>query len=178
MPPGEMASHLWRAGVLAALLLTSVDALRAPARVGVPHMVASLQEDVDAGIASRGDSERALLQPATPLLAVKQRRAASGGGGFGGGGASKVASKKKKPGKSKGGASKRPLSTLATEMKKSGVVRIDGALSAQTVESLREFVDSEREAATAAVEAGRCDKESRFADLVLLANRCDLLMPL
>ena len=63
-------------------------------------------------------------------------------------------------------------------MKKSGVVRIDGALSAQTVESLRNFVDSERQEATAAVEAGLCDKESRFADLVLLAKRCDLLMPL
>ena len=76
------------------------------------------------------------------------------------------------------GSRARPLSALATELKASGVVRIDGALSPALVEELREFVDAERVQATADVKAGRCDQKARFADLVLLDKRCDLLLPL
>lgn len=119
--------------------------------------------------------ERSFLQPGTALVALEQKRAANPIG-FGAKAAAAQVKKKRKT-RTKGSRA-RPLSALATELKASGVVRIDGALSPALVEELREFVDAERVQATADVKAGRCDQKARFADLVLLDKRCDLLLPL
>jgi len=70
------------------------------------------------------------------------------------------------------------MSTLALELKSAGVVRIDGGLTAETADALREFVDTERVSARAEVDAGTRPLDSRFADLVLIDKRCDLLLPL
>ena len=132
-----------------------------------------------------------MLPPGTPLLAVAQSRAPSVSGGFGA--AAKPAkvnvaskAKKKSATKSKAAAKalkskalkSKPRSALAQELRKEGVVRIDGALSATEVAALREFVDSERADSERAVAAGEVPHEARFAGLVLLENRCDLLMPM
>ena len=126
-----------------------------------------------------------MLQVGTPLVAIKQKRApASAPVGFGGDAPTKQISKKsrgKAGGKAKSrkaSAPARRLSSLAVELKKSGVVRIDGALSPETVTALRVFVDETRVTALADVEAGRCASSDRFANLVLLDKRCDLLLPL
>ena len=104
--------------------------------------------------------------------------------GFGGGGAKAPAKKKKgakkgaakKPAKASAAASRQ--SVLGRELKASGVVRIDGALSPETADALREFVDAERQICSAEVAAGKRAQTTRFANLVLLENRCDLLLPL
>ncbi|EOD05302.1 hypothetical protein EMIHUDRAFT_198946 [Emiliania huxleyi CCMP1516] len=134
-----------------------------------------LEAERNKATARRGVMERSFLQPGTALVALEQKRAANPIG-FGAKAAAAQVKKKKKT-RTKGSRA-RPLSALATELKASGVVRIDGALSPALVEELREFVDAERVQATADVKAGRCDQKARFADLVLLDKRCDLLLPL
>ena len=128
-----------------------------------------------------------MLQVGTPLLAVEQKRAPAIDVPIGFGSttvSSKLMSKKSKGkagGKAKSlraSAPARRLSSLAVELKKSGVVRIDGALSPETVTAMRDFVDAERVTALADVAAGRCRSSDRFANLVLLDKRCDLLLPL
>ena len=159
-----------------------------------PQMQISLQEDRDRAVVARGKLERSCLQEGTALEPTEQRGAINpdAGAGFGGGGggaAAASASKKKAGGKKKAAGKKAPAkktksglpsfkSAMAAEMKKNGVVRIDGALSPETVEKLREFVDAERVRCTEGVAKGHVAKEERFADLVLLDKRCDLLMPL
>jgi hypothetical protein len=145
-----------------------------------------LQRDLDAAVQQRAEKEGAILQEGTALVALKQKGAvtSSTAAGFGGAAKASAGSKggKKKKGKSavsaKLGTSSSRGSVLARELRKSGVVRIDGVLSEATADALREFVDAEREAASAEVAAGGRKLESRFADLVLLENRCDLLLPL
>jgi len=144
-----------------------------------------LQRDLDAAVAKRAGRERECLQDGTALVALKQKGGSLGtpAAGFGG------AAPKKPP--TKGSAAKkkkkkavdttkqlRQSSILAKELKASGVVRIDGVLSPETADALREFVDAERAAASADFKAGTRELESRFAGLVLLENRCDLLLPL
>jgi len=144
----------------------------------------SLRDDADIAIAKRGAMERSLLQDGTSLIALKQKHAVSTSGGFSAKNAKKstvAVGKKKKKVANKNkvkGKVKRRLSTLAAELERSGVVRIDGALSEDTTTALREFCDAERRVAEADVASSKCDSSARFADLVLLENRCDLLMPL
>ena len=147
----------------------------------------SLRDDADIAIVARGVAERSMLQPGTPLIALKQKRAASTSGGFGAKKAAAAVSKVKANAKGKGnGKAKaqgktvkvKKQSVLAAELERSGVVRIDGALSPETAVALRDFCDDERRTAEADVAANKCERTSRFADLVLLENRCDLLMPL
>lgn len=153
-----------------------------------------LRAEADSAVAARGTHEHALLQPGEPLVATKQRRGGASAGGFGAqggkdargakdgsGGKSGKAGKAGKAGASAGAVRGRPrsASTLFDEMQRNGVVRIDGALRPDTVTQLRAAVDSERARAEAEVEdGGAFDRTDRFADLVLLENRCDLLMPL
>lgn len=122
-----------------------------------------LQEDLDSVIAKLGRQEQSYLQVGTPLKAPVQK---GGGSGFGGAG----------QGRNKGSI-RDDINALARELKRTGVVRIDGVLSDTCADALRECVDEERVRATAEVEAG-VDATTRFADLVLLNKRCDLLMPL
>jgi len=149
--------------------------------VSVLMQAGGLQADQDRAVAERAAKELAILQPGEPLLAVEQRRAVSSAGGFGGASSSKApaskAKKKKKPA-SKGRPPQRARSSLAQELRKEGVVRIDGALTPAETALLRDFVDSERAEATRAVAAGEVAHDARFAGLVLLENRCDLLLPL
>lgn len=141
-------------------------------------MQVSLRDDADTAVIKRGAIERSLLQPGEPLVAVKQKRAVSTAGGFGA--SKKTAPKAKKKGgkQSKAPPKVQSRSVLAQELETNGVVRIDGALSKETVAALRDFCDSERLAAEEDVASGKYERTSRFADLVLLENRCDLLMPL
>lgn len=162
-----------------------------PRAVGVAMAAAPteslLQRDLDEAVAVRAEKEQSLLQEGTALEAIEQKGAISSStaSGFGGGGApAKTPSKKKARGKA-GASKKKPPpgggtrgSVLARELRKSGVVRVNGALSEEAADRLREFVDAERASMTAEVESGARPLESRFAGLVLLKNRCDLLLPL
>ena len=173
-----------RGCVLAALAL----ALRAPLRSPLVSMsqVASgrsqLQLDQDRAVAARAEKERSLLQEGTALEVLVQKGGRTdSGAGFGA--AKATGGVKKAKGKPKAKAkpvAKRepPRSVLGKELLKSGVVRISGALSPATADALREFVDAERERATSDVAAGLRTQDERFANLVLVSNRCDLLLPL
>ena len=142
-----------------------------------------LQADLDRAVETRAAKEGALLQPGAELVAIKQKGARSSATGSGFSGGAKAAPAKKKKGakgatKKVAAAAKTTGSALAKELRKSGVVRIDGGLKPETADTLREFVDAERQRCSAEVEAGTRKSEARFANLVLLSNRCDLLLPL
>ena len=167
------------------ILATLALALRAPLRsppVTMGQVAAErsqLQLDQDRAVAARAEKERSLLQEGTALEALVQKGGrANSGAGFGAakatGGVKKAKAKAKAKAKP---VAKRepPRSVLGKELQKSGVVRINGALSPATADALREFVDAERERATAEVEAGLRTQADRFANLVLVSNRCDLL---
>jgi len=169
-----------RSVVVTALLFATAEGMMAnvPAKTAFSS---NLRADADVATAKRGATERSLLQPGTPLLAIKQKRAVASSGGFGGMGAAKKpakkGAKKSKPAKSAAKAPK-ARSALAQELEREGVVRIDNVLSKETAELMRNFVDSERTTAMEDIAAGKYDQASRFADLVLLDKRCDLLLPL
>jgi hypothetical protein len=148
---------------------------RSPAPLGA-LVNDALRRDRDSAIIGRGNKERGCLQVGKALLAVKQR------GGMGGGGLAPAPGAKAKP-KGKAKAAKksrgaRKQSALAASMAAQGVVRIDGALTPQTAEALRHFVDAEKRRAEQEVADGTHDFDSRFADLVLVSNRSDFLLPL
>eukprot|EP00965_Chrysotila_dentata_P216466 6189394-Pleurochrysis_carterae.AAC.4 len=105
---------------------------------------------------SKTATEASFLPRGEALKAVKQRGgSANTASGFG------ASSKPSKAAKSK--QSKRPPSALAKEMQRAGVVRIDGVLSAESVDKLRQFVDEERAIAEAevAVRAQPCHTERK-----------------
>ena len=142
----------------------------------------ALRRDQDRAVAARGVKERECLQKGVNLVAVQQRAVPKGRGGMG---AAKIPPSKKKGNaktKAKATKAKSPASTrqsvLAKEMSTHGVIRIDSALSEETADALRQFVDEELSRAEQEVEAGTHDADSRFADLVLVSKRCDLLLPL
>ena len=89
-----------------------------------------------------------------------------------------AAAKKKKKSKGRGGAKPPSLKALsALALSQEGVVRLNGVLAASTAASLRAEILERRAAAFAAVEGGE-DWRLYFADVLLKADRCDLLMPL
>ena len=145
----------------------------------------ALRKDQDQAIIARGIKERACLQQGAALVSVKQRGGVSGGGmggGMGGGGMGGGASKAKAKAKAKA-TKKTPSavgarSALAKEMASNGVVRIDAALSPETADALRAFVDAEKLRAEEEVARGTHAFDTRFADLVLVSNRSDFLLPL
>ena len=82
---------------------------------------------------------------------VQKGGRADSGAGFGA-----AASKPRSGGKKKKAkAAAPPRSVLGKELSKSGVVRINGALSPGTADALRNFVDDERQRALSEVEARR-----------------------
>ena len=131
-------------------------------------------------LVERAKFEAALLARATPELVlaaptVAELIPAEDGA------TARVSGKKparKKKSKGKGGSkppSLKALSSLA--LSQEGVVRLNGVLAASTAESLRAEILERRAAAFAAVEGGE-DWRLYFADVLLKADRCDLLMPL
>eukprot|EP00310_Coccolithus_braarudii_P001358 CAMPEP_0183359104 /NCGR_PEP_ID=MMETSP0164_2-20130417/51216_1 /TAXON_ID=221442 /ORGANISM="Coccolithus pelagicus ssp braarudi, Strain PLY182g" /LENGTH=405 /DNA_ID=CAMNT_0025533147 /DNA_START=141 /DNA_END=1358 /DNA_ORIENTATION=+ len=175
--------------------MAAVTALRPAYRGRAPRMDLSaksmLQRDLDLAVAARARKERACLQEGAGLLALQQKGGREGSGsGFGGAGRAPAAatgkskaskSKTSKKGSKSAGAAKalkQHGSVLAKELINEGVVRIDGAITAATADALREFVDAERIRSTAEVSSGQRQFSDRFADLVLVENRCDLLLPL
>jgi len=139
-----------------------------------------LQKDLDSAVEARAEKERTILQPGEDLEALKQgkSRSAATGMGFSGAQGGKGAAKKKGGSKKAGAAKATHGSVLAKELDKTGVVRVNQALKPETADALREFVDAERRQCTADVEAGVVASEARFANLVLVSNRCDILLPL
>jgi hypothetical protein len=66
---------------------------------------------------------------------------------------------------------------ISRTLRQDGVVRLNGALSAQTAATLRADVLERRARALTAIEDGD-DWRQYFADVLLKSNRCDLLLPL
>ena len=124
----------------------------------------------EADLLARATPELALAAPTVAELIPAEDGATARVGG------KKPARKKKSKGK---GGSKPPslkaLSSLA--LSQEGVVRLDGVLEASTAASLRAEILERRAAAFAAVESGD-DWRLYFADVLLKADRCDLLLPL
>lgn len=176
-------------GVLLALLSGGTLAFRPTPRLVRSGRIAAaaptdaLRRDLDSAIISRGNREREVLQPGVDIVAVKQR---GGGGGMGLGGDKARSAPPKKKGKAskkkaagvKNLYAKSRQSALAKELDAQGVIRINSALSPETADALRDFVDAERLRAQQEVDDGLQDADSRFADLVLVSKRCDLLLPL
>ena len=138
-------------------------------------------------LVERAKFEAALLARATPELqalaapTVAELTPAEDGATArvsGKGAKSKPAAAKKKKSKGRGGAKPPSLKALsALALSQEGVVRLDGVLQASTAASLRAEILERRAAAFAAVESGE-DWRLYFADVLLKADRCDLLMPL
>ena len=138
-------------------------------------------------LVERAKFEAALLARATPELqalaapTVAELTPAEDGATArvsGKGAKSKPAAAKKKKSKGRGGAKPPSLKALsALALSQEGVVRLDGVLQASTAASLRAEILERRAAAFAAVEGGE-DWRLYFADVLLKADRCDLLMPL
>ena len=138
-------------------------------------------------LVERAKFEAALLARATPelqaLAAPTVAELSPAGDGAtarvsGKGAKSKPAAAKKKKSKGRGGAKPPSLKALsALALSQEGVVRLDGVLQASTAASLRAEILERRAAAFAAVEGGE-DWRLYFADVLLKADRCDLLMPL
>ena len=175
----RVSSRRPRGCILATLALALRVPLRSPP-VTMGQVAAErsqLQLDQDRAVAARAEKERSLLQEGTALEALVQKGGrANSGAGFGAAKATGGVKKAKAKAKAKPVAKREPpRSVLGKELQKSGVVRINGALSPATADALREFVDAERERATAEVEAGLRTQADRFANLVLVSNRCDLL---
>ena len=146
----------------------------------------ALRADQDLSLIRRGERERGLLQEGTalemPRRAAKAAKAGGARGGSAGGFGGAKAPKAKAAGKSKGkraavGGAARDAQELADELRREGVVRIDGGLTPATADALAAYVDALRATSAAEVAAG-ADASSRFADLVLVESRCDLLLPL
>ena len=144
--------------------------------------VSQLQLDQDRAIASRAEKERSLLrlEAALPLEALVQRACVWTAAAASVRPPRRRAQRRPRRGRCqvKGTRRQPPRSVLGKELQKNGVVRINGALAPATADALREFVDAERLRASAEVEEGRRRSDERFANLVLLSNRCDLLLPL
>jgi len=153
------------AGLFCSTVKVKAPGARCGARGLSIAMQRSLQSDLDTVIAKRGWLEQSFLQEGGVLKSPEQK---GGGMGFGGAGKTKGRNKDSILDDSK---------MLAAELRRTGVVRIDSVLSEACADALALCVDEERERANAEVAAG-VDATSRFADLVLLGNRCDLLMPL
>ena len=138
-------------------------------------------------LVERAKFEAALLARATPELqalaapTVAELTPAEDGATArvsGKGAKSKPAAAKKKKSKGRGGAKPPSLKALsALALSQEGVVRLDGVLQASTAASLRAEILERRAAAFAAVESGD-DWRLYFADVLLKADRCDLLLPL
>ena len=193
---GSAAPHAFANGRRPLFLLLAcaagANALQMPAQPRPSTQQSLLQQDLDRAVEARAAKERSLLQVGETLLALKQKgtRSAATGAGFGGMASSSSGGSSSKKKNKAAASSKKKLSTtakaakstagseLAKELRRSGVVRIDGGLKPETADMLREFVDAERISATSEVEAGVRKPEERFANLVLLSNRCDLLLPL
>ena len=153
---------------------------RTPLRVNTPLASATadlLRADQDRAVAARAVKERDLLQQGTDLPATKQRRG-GGGGGMGMGPVAKPSRAKSKVKAKSAKVAKAAKSTLAMELDTHGVIRINAALSEATADAMRDFVDAEKLRGEQEVAAGTHTAESRFADLVLVKNRCDVLLPL
>ena len=141
----------------------------------------ALRADQDLSLIRRGERERGLLQEGTalemPRRAAKAAKAGGARGGSAGGFGGAKAPKAKAAGKSKGkraavGGAARDAQELADELRREGVVRIDGGLTPATADALAAYVDALRATSAAEVAAG-ADASSRFADLVLVESRCD-----
>ena len=137
-------------------------------------------------LVDRAKFEAALLAKATPELAVLAAPLAELTPPEDGATArvsgkkakAKPAAARKK--KSKGRSGSKPPSLKAmsvSALSQEGVVRLDGVLRTSTAASLRAEILERRAAALAAVESGD-DWRPYFADVLLKADRCDLLLPL
>lgn len=121
-------------------------------------------------IIDRGALEEELMaNNYTPLQANKPKKIRGGSGGF---------ASKNTATPSSAAALREQGKAHAKILEKEGVVRIDHVLSHDTVDELREFVFSLKETAEQQVESKQVKSLSRFADVLLRTNRCDLLIPL
>ena len=164
-----------------------------------------MTDEEDRILKSKGDMEASLMKKPKPIKPFKFRPTGGFGSGGGGGGlglgksTTKSSKKKSKGGRkvsSNTGNSKSDKIDEATEdpdiamvqaivetIKTDGIVRLDGVLSGDNADSLRDYLIDLRARATEQVESGsvdgiEIDSQERFADVLLNQNRCDLKIPL
>ena len=165
-----------------------------------------MTDEQDRVLKSKGDMEASLMKKPKPIKPFKFRPIGGFGssdGGRGGGGlglgvgksTTKHSKKKAKGGKK---VTSNPASKIAKidvdtddpdsamvraiveTIKTDGIVRLDGVLSDDKADSLRDYLIDLRARATEQVESGVDveDSQERFADVLLNRNRCDLKIPL
>ena len=137
----------------------------------VSNLLYQEQENI---IVRRGELEEGFVTNATPLLAPAIKVRGTGkAGGFGnaasGGGGS---------GRSTASSSKAEGKEHAKVLMKEGVLRIDGVLSPDTADSVRDHLYDLRRRSEAEVSEGKIQPIQRFAQVLLKRNRCDLTIPL
>mmetsp|Transcript_46632 Transcript_46632/g.87009 ORF Transcript_46632/g.87009 Transcript_46632/m.87009 type:complete len:378 (+) Transcript_46632:45-1178(+) len=124
-----------------------------------------LYQDQEQAAVRDGERQKGMMLPPTPLHSLPLGEKATGTG------FKKVSAK---------GEAKERGSALAAVLKREGVVRVDGALSAELCDELRAFVLSQRAQYVLDVESGVARQQERFSDVLLKGGdtRCDLRLPL
>jgi len=120
-----------------------------------------IQEDI---LVKRGVHEEGLMSNNYSPLKAQKVKGSGSGGGFGGG--------------NRKAGFKLEAKSCAKVLEREGVVRIDGALSNDIADSMREFVINLRQTAEEEVNSGTARSIDRFANVLLRKNRCDLKIPL
>ena len=117
-------------------------------------------------LVKRGVIEEELMEGNHKPLKAKKIRGVGQSKGFGGGG-TKSSSAFKESGK-----------IFAKEIRKEGLARIDGVLTNDLADAMRNFAFELRKDSEEQVKAGNVKRIDRFADVLLRSNRCDLTIPL
>lgn len=129
-----------------------------------PHTdcTSKVQEEM---LVKRGELEEELMANSNPKpLKAKKFKGVGKSRGFGAG----------KTGKS---AFKQEAKSYAKMIRKEGLARIDGVLTDELADNMREFAYNLRKDSEEKVQAGTVNRIDRFADVLLKSNRCDLKMP-
>ena len=132
----------------------------------IPASAIGLYEIQEEILVKRGILEEELMSNNQSQLKAIKVKGAGSSGGFGGA-----------TGSNKAGL-KSEAKAHAKVLQKEGVVRIDGALSANVADAMRDFVVNLRENSEEEVSSGTARSIDRFANVLLRKNRCDLKIPL
>jgi ectoine hydroxylase-related dioxygenase (phytanoyl-CoA dioxygenase family) len=121
-------------------------------------------------LVNRGILENELMVSKAKTVALPSNivKGSEGGGGFG----------KKSSSSSSSSANKAAAKSHAKVLTKEGVVRIDNVLSPALADTIRQSVYTMRQESETLVQSGTLPSISRFADVLLKSNRCDMTIPI
>jgi ectoine hydroxylase-related dioxygenase (phytanoyl-CoA dioxygenase family) len=126
-----------------------------------------LYEEQETLLVNRGVHEEGLMANNHSPIKTNKIKGAGSGGGFGG-----------SPAGGRKAGFKVEAKAHAKVLQKDGVVRIDGVLTNEMADTMRDFVLTLRAKSEEDIKAGTVRAMDRFANVLLRHNRCDLKIPL